>query len=239
MDPGRVAGREDDRLWSPESLPYDSRQVQAMIREYLAFGERFAKPSDMNHFEVRGLDDFYTDSRQAIQSELMGGKAPDVDPLVTARQKGQMVLALGEMLEERIAEMRSLEGRVSESQANFARVLGIESGEDENAIPAASGPAPSSEEAMPWERLLEPFLLFLPEDGALLFVDRAVRDGLEDRGICFSPLEEAEAKTIFKDAPVPAGAALARVRADAILSPESAPLPGDREFVLIFWKAGA
>ena len=235
MDPGRSAGH-DGRCWRPEILPYDQRQVQGMVREYLSFGERFSKPSDMSHFQVRGLDDFYTDSRQAIQSELQGGRVTDPDPRPAALQKAQMVLALGEMLEERMAEMRSLETRVNESRANFAQVLGLDSGEDEDLIPVEYDGAGG--ECLPWERLLEPFLCFLPEGGALLFSDPAVQEELEGRGVRFSPLQERDAAALLPGASVPVGSALARVRTNDIFSPESASSMGDREFMLIFWKTG-
>ena len=237
MNSGRTDGSAG--TWRPENLPYDRRRVQAMLREYLAFGDRFAKPSDMSHFSVRGLDDFYTDSRQAIQSELMGSGARNADPRAEALQRAQMVLALGELLEERVAEMRSLESRVNESRADFARALGIEAGEDEELEIAGAAGVSTDEESVPWERLLEPFLLFLPENGALLFFDSGIKSGLEERGVRFEPLKESDATMIFPDASVPQGCAAARAAAETILSADSAALVGHRDFMLIFWKAGA
>lgn len=236
MNPGRTDGPAG--TWRPESLPYDRRQVQGMLREYLAFGDRFSKPSEMSHFGVSGLDDFYTDSRQAIQSELMGSGAPKVDPHTAALQRAQMILALGEMFEERVAEMRTLESRVIERQADFARVLGIETGEDEELEFSEAARVSTDEDSVPWERLLEPFLFFLPENGALLCSDSGIREGLEKRGVLFEPLNEQDVTVIFPGASVPEECMVARVSADTILSSESAALVGHREFMLFFWKAG-
>jgi hypothetical protein len=231
LDPGNSAGK-GGRTWAPEGLPYAPNQVRGMLRDYLAFGERFSRPADMGYFEVRGLEDFYTDSRQAIQSELQAKKKdrPD-DSREKVLQKAQMVLALGMVFEERLAEMRTLENRVARRQADFARELGIE--------PAAEETTGGSGELVSWERLLEPFLLFLPPDGVLLVSDPAVKEWLEGRGVRFSPLEGEESEKIFPGRTVSAGCALARVRHEDILSPESARMAGPGEFLIVFWEAGS
>ncbi len=223
--------RKGDRYWAPETLPHAPAQVRAMIREYFEFGERFSRPAEMTHFEARGLDDFYTDSRQAIQSELQGKKSEERDPRIPVLQKGQMLLALGDVLEERIAEMQALESRVAQSRADFVRVLGID--------PVADAAEAGKVEMLPWERLLEPFLLFLPKNGVLLFCDPVIREGLKDRGVHFSPLSSEESEQIIPGCSNTPGSALARVRYDDILSPEAAGLFGPGEFRIVFWEAGS
>lgn len=72
LDPGVEMPGAYQR-YRPEDLPFSAAEVRGYVREYLQFGDRFARPADMRTYQAVGLENFYTDTTMDILSQLRSG----------------------------------------------------------------------------------------------------------------------------------------------------------------------
>lgn len=168
FDPG-VAMETDRARWRPDDLPCAPQEVRALLRNFMEFGERFPRVSDMKAYQAAGLENFYTDTTMDIRSQLTGAAPAEEEPADPKRQ-AQILLAMALFREEQFVAMREQEGRFEAARDGFAEVLGLDDEEsfadlgvpDDAVFPRASA-------ELPWKPLLPALLCFLAP-GAQLFV---------------------------------------------------------------------
>lgn len=204
LDPGLGSATGVGHVRS-EFAPFDQRTARALLADTLRFGEAQAHPRDIlaqSLIEQAGA--LSPESGRAVRLEveksLLGDAAAvgSGDPLDAARRQAQMLLLLAWSLEERLLDLRNVEGtlksawdRLDESVSPGAEAV------DEEVDPEAlvlgrelSGltPPKASELSMPWRKLLESFVLLLPGQ-VLCTTEPEIGAALAEAGVPEAPLE--------------------------------------------------
>ncbi len=114
--------------------------------------------------------------------DVFAGRIAADDPHAPreARIRAQRLLLTAWLQEERVRDMQELAERYARSAAALAAVLDDESGGREAPIVDAAALLP------PWRFVLEQLALFLPPDAVLCSADPAVREALNEAGLCLS-----------------------------------------------------
>ena len=186
FDPG-VEMRTDRARWRPEDLPCTPSEVRSLLRNFMEFGERFSRPSDMQAYHAAGLENFYTDTTMDIRSQLTGAAPVEEEP-ADPRRQAQILLAMALFREEQFVAMREQEGRFEAARDGFAEVLGIDDEEsfadlgvpDDAVFPRASA-------ELPWKPLFPALLCFLAPETRLFVSDPDVLRELAALELEFSP----------------------------------------------------
>jgi len=187
FDPG-VDMPSDRPRWRPDDLPCSPAEVRATLRSFMEFGERFPKATDMQTYQVIGLENFYTDTTLEFRSQLLGGvESPEPDD-TDRRRQAQLLLAMALYREEQFVTMCEQEGRFESAREGFAQVLGLDD-EEEFADYGVSEETlfPRAAAELPWKNLLPAFLFFLPERASLYISDPDVLRELLALGLEFAP----------------------------------------------------
>lgn len=189
FDPG-VDMRTDRARWRPEDLPCTPREVRSLLRNFMEFGERFPRPSDMQAYHAAGLENFYTDTAMDIRSQLTGAPAAEAAPSDLRRQ-GQILLAMALFREEQFVAMREQEGRFEAARDGFTEVLGID---DEESFADLGVPDdavfPRAGVELPWKPLFPALLCFLAPETRLFVSDPDVLREFTALDFEFSPCEQ-------------------------------------------------
>lgn len=191
FDPG-VAVETPLPRWRPQNLPLTNDEVRRLVREYLQFGERFAKPEDMGFFQVNGLEDFYSGTGLEFRSQLLAENDEAlVDEDDVRRRQAQLVLALALFREEQYVALREQEIRFDGAREKFVEVLGLDDEEvfAELGAPTDDALFPRASVDLPWRALLEPLLCFLSDDASLYISDSDVLAEMQACGLSFSPCD--------------------------------------------------
>ncbi len=195
LHPGVGDDRQSQEFFVPEGLPLDRRSASRYMQEALSFGERFQDHKELEYLRAAGLEDFFSGTSSSLSDELQRrlGKSDRMeDPERQRTERGQMVLLLSWMLEEKLLEARSGERQYSELVDELRTSLGMEDGKGGDPLDftelsgALKGPDSSS-----WPGLMPWFLLFLPEDGILYIDDGAIQASLAENGVETVPVTEA------------------------------------------------
>lgn len=182
-----------------EAAPFDPRTARALLADTLRFGESQASPRDLlAQSLVEQAGALSPESSRAVQDEversLLGAEAaqPEVDAPELARRQGQMLLLLAWNLEERLLDLRGVEGklksawdRLDQSVAAGAEVVDDEADHEAMALGRElSGlTLPDvSDMAMPWRKLLEAFAVLMP-GAALCSTDKDILAALVEAGV--------------------------------------------------------
>jgi len=204
LDPGlgAAAGAEHVR---PESVPFEPRMAKALLADTLRFGETQAHPRDiLAQSLIEQAGTLSQESGRAVQFEveksLLGGAAAAdaAAPLEAARRQAQMLLLLAWSLEERLLDLRSVEGtlksawdRLDESVAAGSEAV------DEEVDPEAlalgrelSGLMlpEASHLSTPWRKLLESFVVLMPGQ-TLCTSEPEIGSALAEAGVPEAPLD--------------------------------------------------
>jgi len=194
------AGLGDDRwaesLWIPRELPLDQRQASRYVQEALSFGEQFQDHKELEYLRAAGLDDFFSGTSSSLGDELQrrlreqngGGEGPERE----LRKRGQMVLLLNWMREDKLLEVQSGERQYQAVMSELRETLGME--ESGNANQAVSRDVPGGSggrDPSRWSGLMPWFLLFLPADGVLYIEDGAIQGELRENGMETVPWSQA------------------------------------------------
>jgi len=178
LDPG-LGAATDPKHVRPEGAPFDQRTAKALLSDTLRFGEAQAHPRDIlaqSLIEQAGA--LSPESGRAVQVEVeksvLGAvEAVDANASVdAAKRQAQMLLLLAWSLEERLLDLRNVEGKLKSAwdRLDHSVAAGSEA-VDEDVDPEAlllgrelSGlmPPEASVMSMPWRKLLESFAVLMP-----------------------------------------------------------------------------
>jgi hypothetical protein len=194
LDPGLGDGRETERFWRPDGLPLDRREAERYVKEALSFGERFQDHKDLEYLRAAGLEDFFSGTSSSLSDELerrLGKKGGAQDPEGVQIRRGQMVLLLNWVLEEKFLEARSGEREYNAMMSELRETLGLEDSLDWSRLGFrdASGSLGDPHSSR-WSELLPWFFLFLPRDGVLYTDGEPIRSELRENGAETAPLPE-------------------------------------------------
>ncbi len=197
LDPGLEKDLDQDARFRPKGLPLDPASAQRWLEQTLDFAGQF-NPRELAFFNAGKMEDFYSNTSMAVQSELLGlarGAVP-VREESARRLQAQMILLLAWAMERNRLEINGIGRDISETWKKFEHNLGLEP-EDRGRV----GHAPDikvrnsfslTENELPWRIMLEAFLCLVPED-VVLFVDEPViYETWLDYGLDFSSLEREE-----------------------------------------------
>jgi len=203
LDPGLGAATSPEHV-RPESAPFDPRMAKALLADTLRFGEAQAHPRDILAQSLIGQAGALSpESGRAVQLEveksLLGGAAAAdaAAPLEAPRRQAQMLLLLAWSLEERLLDLRSVEGKLKSAWDRLdASVAAGSEAVDEEVDPEAlvlgrelSGlmPPEASVLSTPWRRLLESFAVLMPGQ-SLCTAEPEVVAALVEAGVPEAPL---------------------------------------------------
>lgn len=206
FDPGLGAAADAQHVRS-EAAPFDPRTARALLADTLRFGESQASPRDLlAQSLVEQAGALSPESSRAVQDEversLLGADAaqPLVDALELARRQAQMLLLLAWNLEERLLDLRGVEGRLKsawdrldQSVAAGAEVVDDEADHESMALGRElSGLTlpDASDMGMPWRKLLEAFAVLMP-GVALCSTDEDIAAAMAEAGAPEAALDRA------------------------------------------------
>ncbi|MCF8086095.1 MAG: hypothetical protein K9J48_04305 [Desulfohalobiaceae bacterium] len=188
LDPGLGGSRQAECLWVPEDLPLDRRQASRYVQEALSFGEQFQDYKDLEYVRAAGLNDFFSGTSSSLSDELerrLREHSGERDnPEEERKRRGQMVLLLHWMWEDKLLEVQSGERKYREVMSELRENLGMEESENSDGYGSRdlsgglAGQDPSR-----WSGLMPWFLLFLPADGILYIEDEAIQEELRENGM--------------------------------------------------------
>ena len=194
LDPGLGMADAEQRFWAPDGLPLGRDEARSYLNEVLRFGETFRDPKDLARIRSWDLEDFFTETSQALASELSkrlkeGDGAAEEE--ATRALQGQMVLLLNWMLEEDILESREMEQGYRRGVSQLRQIMGIEEEEAKDFLELEGAAVEASEgHYSRWPGLAPWFFLFLPAESALHVVMEPIRQELKDNGLEWMPLSE-------------------------------------------------
>lgn len=187
LDPGWPVATERPR-WRPESLPFSDADVRRVLREYVRFGEGFAKISDMKAYQTGGFNDFYTDTTMDIASRLTGGGDMGEDLLTARLRQAQLMLAMALYREEQFVAILDQKNTFSNAHRKFSEVLGMDEEETFARLDIAEDRVfsrPGLE--LSWREVLGSMLPFLPENGVVYVADPDVLEECKACDLEFAP----------------------------------------------------
>lgn len=206
LDPG-LAKSGSPEHFRPEGAPFDPRTARALLADTLRYGESLANPRDIlaqslvQRFSQDG--GLSPESSRAVLGEveqsMAAGKAPEAeaaDALREARSQAQLLLLLAWNLEERLLELRGIEGSLRTAWSRLGQ--SVTSGEE--AVDEADSEAlnlgrelsnvnlpDATELALPWRKLLESYATLSPE-AFLCTTDPEIDAALAEAGVPEGPL---------------------------------------------------
>jgi hypothetical protein len=241
LDPGIGGGHQAECFWVPEGLPLDRQQAMRYVQEALSFGERFQDHKELEYLRAAGLEDFFTGTSSSLSDELerrirdQDGETEELE----RRKRGQMVLLLSWMWEEKLLETRSGEREYQAMMSELRENLGIEDSETEDQLGLGdlSGSL-GTQDPSRWSGLMPWFLLFLPPDGVLYIRDRGIQEELRENGMQTAELSEdsqyGELKRFIRERGVRARLGLGPGWRLALKSRSDPDMPWlDREYTLL------
>ena len=213
LDPGLGAAESAEHVRS-DLAPFDTRTAKALLADTLRFGESQASPRDLlAQSLVEQAGALLPESGRAVQAEveksLLGAAPVDAKPpLEAAHRQAQMLLLLGWSLEERLLDLRAVEGKLRSAwdrldQSVAAGAEAVDEDVDPEALTLGrelSGllPPEASAMAMPWRRLLESFAVLMPGQ-TLCTAEAEIGATLAEAGIPEAPLDEIPgAERVFR-----------------------------------------
>lgn len=210
LDPG-LGAATDSKHVRPESAPFDLRTAKALLADTLRFGEAQAHPRDiLAQSLVEQAGALSPESGRVVQAEveksLLG--ALEVESATAssdaARRQAQMLLLLAWSLEERLLDLRSVEGKLKSAWDRLDQSVAAGSeAVDEDVDPEAlvlgrelSGlmPPEASVMSMPWRKLLESFAVLTPGQ-TLCTAEAEIGQVLAEAGIPEASLAELPGAT--------------------------------------------
>ena len=205
LDPG-IAPEADD-LYVPMALPLERAVAAGWLRQAQGYAEMFRKPGELLAAYMAGGDDFYSNSAQAIVSELRAmesGAAKADEGGAGGLVRAQCALLLAYTREQALAEVGGLDAGVESAWDAMGAALGLDEDDAAELVTAAEAQfLPDLDNALyaapdDWLPVLEAFLRLTPPEVGL-YVDEADIAGYwSEAGVAFAPADEA-----FLDAALP------------------------------------
>ena len=198
LDPG-IAPEADD-LYVPAALPLERAVAAGWLRQAQGYADMFRKPGELLAAYMAGGDDFYSNSAQAIVSELNAmesgtAKADEDGPKGLVR--AQCALLLAYVREQALAEVGGLDAGVESAWDAMGAALGLDEDDAAELSKAAETQfLPDLDNALyaapgDWLPVLEAFLRLTPPEVGL-YVDEADIAGYwSEAGVAFAPADAA------------------------------------------------
>ncbi len=207
MDPGY--NQQDDeaqkQYFRPADLVYEGRLARTFLEDTLHFGSQFKRPGDAAWFQAGQMENFFSGSMQDIKGEILatnkdGSDKDDADVSSKEKQRrdAQLLLLLGCYLEEQGLEFAALQEKIHTAVRDFEDNLGMDK-EDQHGFgvhfPGAKEAAKHpGAQGVEWQRLVNPFLRFVPEQTALVITDACIFSALKEGGLEPTPARDRLAR---------------------------------------------
>jgi hypothetical protein len=201
MDPGHVKAGEDAdaRYFRSRQLVYEDRLALKFLEDSLQFGEQFKHASDAAYFRAGSMENFFSGSVQEIKSQLLSPSSDGSEELKKKLTDAQLLLLLGYHFEAQMLELGALQHKINASVQEFEENLGM-SGEDHAGLGVRWGAGrEGSLEPLPmdWQRLVIPFLWFVPPKAALVVSDPLILAAIQEQGVDMPPVSRETLARVF------------------------------------------
>ena len=201
MDPGHVEqdGGTTDRYYRSKDLVYEDRFARKFLEDSLQFGAQFKHASDAAYFQAGHMEDFFSGSMQEIKSELLSPSSDGTQELKKKLTDAQLLLLLGFYLEEQMLELGALQHKIDTTVRDFEENLGMTE-EDQCGFGAdfcAGKDGFPSPVPMDWQRLVVPFLWFVPDKAGLVISDPLILASMKEQGLEMAPVSRDVLDEVF------------------------------------------